>query len=60
VRDLDNHPAVASRIDAALQQFITEMQLGVHISLMRRWAPVYTGQSRVTYRPPGTGIWMNV
>ena len=45
-----SHP----RIDAALYQFITEMQLGVHISLMRdvmgfSFAP---DKVAVTYRPP--------
>jgi len=55
VRELDNHPAATSRIDAALYQFITEMQLGVHISLMRdvMGSSFTPDKVAVTYRPPG-------
>jgi AraC-like DNA-binding protein len=48
-------PLPHPRIDAALYQFIAEMQLGVHISLMRdvMGSSLTPDKVAVTYRPPG-------
>jgi len=47
-------PVPHPRIDAALYQFITEMQLGIHLSLTRDvMGPSFTpSKVAVTYRPP--------